>query len=238
MFENWLSTLAYEEAKLLNKLGITELAAKALVKVHQSKSIQASNKLSSWLKSQGKDNALKNVDKWADLLIDFMVTVNVPKLTEKSREDLESPGFKEWLIEYIKSHPTFCYSVYTMAEIPKEGVKEFNRLIDLWGKKLGLPQKEIEVVKEGGMKGKHVSISSGTMSISGGVIAVVSISVAAVAVSIALIYFAHSGPVAKISDKISEIPWWVWAILIIGIGITGVGIGWSKIRPKGKKYLE
>ena len=240
MFTNWTLKLAAKEVEALTKLGLADEFVSAMTKIDKTvhldfKSFNAYKSLHGWLRSQTRDQALANVDKWADLMINFFLTINIQKITGKSKEDLESTWFKKGLVEYIENNTSLCYALYTGGAIPKADYSEFDSLLKTSSKEIGLTPKETSSLKEAAVAGSTL-------------LALLIIASIVVVPSFAIIYSIYSGLAQAFIEKIpgasdlkdafpgiTKVPWWVWAILIIGIGMAVFGVGWSKIRPKGKK---
>jgi len=236
MFSDWALKLAAKEVEALTKLGLADEFVSAMTKINKIvhpdfKSYKAFKSLYNWLTSQSKKQALDDVDEWANLMITFFLTINVPKRTEKTTEEIKSPVFKKGLVNYIKKHSTLCYALFTGGSIGTADSKELSKLIDKSGKEIGLTPEESSSVKTAAVAGTTVIVVALLMGIC---------IIASYTIISSIPVIEHALDVIKdvattITPKVAAIPWPVWAVLIIGIGITALGIGWSKIRPKTKK---
>jgi len=213
---------------------------------------KSSQSMGKWLRTQGRPQALTKVDEWADRLITLFLAINVPALTGKSKEGLEAPRFKEALKKYIKKHPDLCYYVFISRAVPKTAHTELERLINISGEKFELTPDEKLSVKKDIIAGFSKIVTYGVTlirvvvpatgiiihlnkTVIQGVIDTISDFPKDVIEGADKIIEKIPG-VSEIKDSINEtfpgltkVPRWTWSILIIGIIITTLGFGWSKI---------
>jgi len=223
MFTDWPSKMAVQEIALLTELGLFDEFVESGNKIAQIVHLDfevfnAFKSLRGWLLTRGEIYALAHIDEWADRTIKFFLTINVPTLTGKTPSQIKSPWFKKGLVHYIKKHPTLCHAIYSGGYVSPPDEGEAKYLINTGSKKIGLTPKEKESVRKAGIAGANIHATP--MAI-----------ITSVLVSITIIYAIKP----ELSPERFKSSWWVWPVLIIGIVIAALGIGWAKIMPKFKK---